>query len=119
MADLNFLLVTDTLSVINENVTDEGSSCPSVLPRTECARHEVRPQCRGKGFTLKGVHDERSQLSSSNITSRESPLKILDKAAQMIIMCHINRIDFARNPVTINVSRGVIGWRLNEAFGHG
>jgi hypothetical protein len=78
-------LVTETFAVTNENVMDEGSSCPSGLPRTECAsvatesqdevRHEVRPQGRGKGFTLKGVHDERSQLSNSNIANRESLLK--------------------------------------------
>ena len=41
---------------------ERGSSCPSVLPRTECAsfdtesqdevRHEVRPQGRRKGISL-------------------------------------------------------------------
>ena len=31
---------------------ERGSPCPSVLPRTECARHEVRPQGRRKGISL-------------------------------------------------------------------
>jgi len=34
----------------------------------------------------------------------------------MIIMCDINRIDFARNQVTINIFRGVTGSRVNDAF---
>ena len=39
---------------------ERGSPCPSVLPRTECARHEVRPQgrrktqCRRKIFGIEG-----------------------------------------------------------------
>ena len=35
----------------------------------------------------------------------------------MIIMYHINRIDFGRTRVTMNIFRGVSGWRVNDAFG--
>lgn len=34
----------------------------------------------------------------------------------MVIICHISRIDFARNRVTSEISRGVTGWRVNDAF---
>jgi hypothetical protein len=53
----------------------------------------------------------------TNITNRESLPEILDNLAEMIIMYHINRIDFARNRVTMNIFRGVTGWRVNDAFG--
>lgn len=36
-------------------------------------------------------------------------LKILDKIAEIIIMRDINGINFARNQVTVNTSRGVSG----------
>jgi membrane-associated protease RseP (regulator of RpoE activity) len=39
-------------------VKERGSPCPSVLPRTECARHEVRPQGRGKGIHPEGDQGE-------------------------------------------------------------
>jgi len=31
-------------------------------------------------------------------------------------MCHINRIDFARNRVTIKIFRGITGWRVNATM---
>lgn len=34
----------------------------------------------------------------------------------MIIICHVNRIDFGRNRIKTNISRGVTGWRINDAF---
>ena len=43
-------------------------------------------------------------------------LRILDNLAEMIIMCHINRIDFGRNRIAMNILRGVTGWRVNDAF---
>jgi hypothetical protein len=35
----------------------------------------------------------------------------------VIIMFNINRIDFFRNQVSMNIFRGVIGWRENDVFG--